>query len=180
MAANDKSTLIGHDPLAWMEHDSGTEQRADSPEAEQTSLAEPVNSNQSIKNEVIDPDSNESTKAEVKPEINSAAEIVQPHSSEETEDVIRLDSISNIQNVSQLHDRLIKQFDQKNAIEIDASDVVSIDASTLQLLIVLKQSAIKNGKEMVIDFPSENFIEAASLLGLSDLLEVEQSAAGFF
>lgn len=93
---------------------------------------------------------------------------------------ITLDATLNIQNVTGLYDQFVKQLETQNVIEIDASSVVSIDTATLQLLTVLKQTGINLQKEIVIDFPSDEFVESAELLGLSELLEVDQAAAGFF
>ena len=99
----------------------------------------------------------------------------------QTEDAkITLDATLNIQNVSKLYEQMRVQLEGKERIEIDASSVSSVDTATLQLLVVLKQTAIKLHKEVIIDFPSDNFIEAADLLGLSEMLEVDQAAAGFF
>ena len=67
-----------------------------------------------------------------------------------------------------------------NKIDIDASAVTTVDTATLQLLLVLKQTAVKMQKQVTIDFPSERFIEAAELLNLAELLNVDQAAAGFF
>nr|WP_305908320.1 STAS domain-containing protein [Methylomarinum sp. Ch1-1]MDP4521142.1 STAS domain-containing protein [Methylomarinum sp. Ch1-1] len=91
-----------------------------------------------------------------------------------------LDSTLTIAHVAALHQDMIARLDSREKIEIDASRVNSIDTAVMQLLIVLKISALKAGKEVVIDFPSENFIEAAELLGLAEMLDVDQAAAGFF
>jgi hypothetical protein len=44
----------------------------------------------------------------------------------------------------------------------------------------LKRTAINLQKEVSIDFPSDKFIEVANLLGLSEMLDVDQAASGFF
>lgn len=93
---------------------------------------------------------------------------------------LTLDATLNIQNVAHLYEQLLGMLENQDIIEIDASEVASIDTSTLQLLVVLKQETIKLQKEMVIDFPSDNFIEAAELLGLAEMLNVDQAASGFF
>ncbi len=96
------------------------------------------------------------------------------------ESKVTLDATLNIQNIANLYEHLLNCLEAQNKIEIDASAVNSIDTSTFQVLIVLKQTAIKLQKEVIIDFPSDKFIEAAELLGLSEMLEVDQAAAGFF
>ncbi len=93
---------------------------------------------------------------------------------------ITLDATLTIQNVSALYEQMQVLLDKQEEIEIDASSVTSVDTSTLQLLVVLKQTAIKLHKKVSIDFPTDNFIEAAELLGLAEMLDVDQAAAGFF
>jgi len=67
-----------------------------------------------------------------------------------------------------------------DSLEIDAANVNSIDTASLQLLVVLKQEALKLSKDIIFDFPSDKFIEAAELLGIDNMLGVDQPAAGFF
>jgi ABC-type transporter Mla MlaB component len=116
--------------------------------------------------------------------VEAPEEIKQTNSSVEQEvkedSKITLDATLTIQNVSALYEQMQVLLDEQEEIEIDASSVTSIDTSTLQLLVVLKQTAIKLHKKMSIDFPSDNFIEAAELLGLAEMLDVDQAAAGFF
>jgi anti-anti-sigma regulatory factor len=97
-----------------------------------------------------------------------------------TESVIQLDSVLNIQNVAYLHERLLNALDNNSRVLLDASAVTVADTASLQLLLILKRTAIKLQKEVVIDFPSDRFIEAADLLGISEMLEVDQAAAGLF
>jgi ABC-type transporter Mla MlaB component len=93
---------------------------------------------------------------------------------------IVLESVQNIQNVSQLYEQALYALQNSEKIDIDASAITSIDTATLQLLLILKRTAIKRQKEVSIDFPSDKFIEVANLLGLSEMLDVDQAASGFF
>jgi len=165
----DDKGLIGFDPLAWMnESDVDKVDDTDETQSKEGVIVEPVNDN----SDVI---SNEDTDNKV---------IVEPSDEPEPETMndskLILDATLNIQNVSHLYEQLAALLETQDKIEIDASDVVSIDTSTLQLLIVLKQTAIKLHKEVLIDFPSDKFIESAELLGLAEMLEVDQAAAGLF
>jgi anti-anti-sigma regulatory factor len=85
---------------------------------------------------------------------------------------IDLDSTLSIQNVVNLHEQLKLSLAMHDEIEINASDVASIDTSTLQLLVSLKKDADKLQKKVSIIYPSPRFIESAHLLGLSDVLDV--------
>ncbi len=89
------------------------------------------------------------------------------------EPIITLEATSTIQNVVKLYEKLKKSYCAYNAIEIDASSVSSIDTATLQLLFALKRDAIKEQKKVVFAAPSQRFIEAAELLGLLELLNVD-------
>jgi len=59
-----------------------------------------------------------------------------------------------------------------DSIEINASDVASIDTATLQLLVALKKDAVKLQKSVIFNSPSPRFIESAKLLGLLEILDV--------
>lgn len=86
---------------------------------------------------------------------------------------IALEATLTIQNVIKLYEKLKKSYSAYNAIEIDASCVSSIDTATLQLLVALKRDAIKEQKKVVFAAPSTRFIEAANLLGLLEILNVD-------
>ena len=159
MAKKEDKSLIAFDPLAWMnDEDEDSEKQAEGVDA-------------------LEKTPNEEVEVEIKPSVEPIAQ----QTENETDDFkITLASTLNIQNVAELYEQFSKGLDSQDIIEIDASEVVSIDTATLQLLIVLKQEAVKLHKEVTIDFPSDKFIEAAELLGLAEMLEVDQAAAGFF
>ncbi|MCK5831305.1 MAG: STAS domain-containing protein [Methylococcales bacterium] len=151
------------DPLAWMNDDVIVEEPEKKLEAIVKVKSE--KGGDDIESELITDDSNELVKQDDKP----------------TEDsMIILDATLTIQNVSALYESLLKRLNTQNIIEIDASSVISIDTSTLQLLSILKQTGIHLQKEVVIDFPSDAFIKSAELLGVSELLEVNNAASGLF
>lgn len=85
---------------------------------------------------------------------------------------IDLDSTLTIQNVVKLHEKLKNLLAAHDEIEINASDVSSIDTATLQLLVSLKKDEVKLQKKVTIIYPSPRFVESAKLLGLLDVLGV--------
>jgi anti-anti-sigma regulatory factor len=89
--------------------------------------------------------------------------------------LIDLDSTLSIQGVVQLHEKLKNSLAINDEIEINASDVSSIDTATLQLLVSLKKDAPKLQKKVTIIYPSPRFVESAKLLGLLDVLGVHDS-----
>ena len=164
MAEKKDKGLISFDPLAWMNDED--EDLEEQPEIEDAS------------GEI----SSEEAELEIETLVDLVDPVVQGTETENNTDdcKVTLAATLNIQNVAELYEQFSKGLDNQDIIEIDASDVVSIDTATLQLLIVLKQEAVKLHKEVAIDFPSDKFIEAAELLGLAEMLEVDQAAAGFF
>lgn len=173
MAEKEEKGLIGFDPLAWMNDEAD-----DSNDSEKQAETETVVENKKQPETV---DISEETHSEEEVETQSLVEPVEQQAKNEADDSkITLAVTLNIQSVTELYEQLLKQLESKDLIEIDASAVVSIDTATLQLLIVLKQEAVKLHKEVIIDFPSDKFIEAAQFLGLAEMLEVDQAAAGFF
>jgi len=152
MAQKDDKELIGFDPLAWM-----NESEAEIPSEENEVVADPSIISETT-NEIV---------SEIEPLHDKDSKLI-------------LDATLNIQNVNHLYEQVLALLEGQDKIEIDASSVTAIDTATLQLLIVLKQSAVKLGKEIVFDFPSDKFIDSAELLGLAEMLEIDQAAAGFF
>lgn len=91
-----------------------------------------------------------------------------------------LDAELKIHNVTTFHQTLCRLLKQIDKIELDASQVISVDTANLQMLVVCRLNALKCGKEVIIAFPSETFIEAAELLGLSEMLGIEKMTASLF
>ena len=185
MAEKDDS-MIGYDPLAWLQESEPAEAEVDAPFPVDIALKQ-----ESGQAEVLATDEEESTQrrmtlveeesfaADIEPGAEASAEFdVMPQANDVRQVV--LEAVQNIQNVAQLHERVLNALDHANKIDIDASAIKTVDTATLQLLLVLKQTAIKMDKQVTIDFPSEKFIEAATLLGLAQMLDVEQAVAGFF
>ncbi|MCQ8105228.1 STAS domain-containing protein [Methylomonas sp. SURF-2] len=197
MAEQDESSMIGYDPLAWLH---------DSPEAENTkSTAVPESRPAPAGAGGVDEEGDASECEDIAARaVEAAQNVVEPDvpvewdeteadltdlalqsapdqgQSAESSGHIALEPVQSIQTVGELHRRLLDMLDSCNKIDIDASAVSQIDTATLQLLLVLKLTAVKQQKEVSIDFPSEKFMEAADLLGLSEMLSVDRAVAGFF
>ncbi|MGR9052305.1 MAG: STAS domain-containing protein [Gammaproteobacteria bacterium] len=155
MASKDRQNLIGFDPLAWI----GDDQEPEKPAVfeDEQPLARPGGA-----------DKREAAAAEAAGDgpVNELA--------------IELDSILSVQTVAELCTQLAAAFPSARSIAIDAAAVEVADTATLQLLVVVQREAVQAGKSFSIDFPSERFIEAARLLGVASLLEVEHPESGLF
>ncbi|MDT4331027.1 STAS domain-containing protein [Methylomonas sp. MED-D] len=157
MADKHEPSLIGYDPLAW--------------------LREPGVAKSSEPSEVLAiPEPKQPVLAEADADgVADSATMSMAHATR-----IALEAVQSIQNVCNLYERLLTALADAEAIEIDASAVSMVDTATLQLLLVLKRTALDAGKQVSFDFPSDRFVEAARLLGVAELLEVDQAYAGFF
>lgn len=150
MATRKENKLMGYDPLAWMDDD---EESPPNQPAQAVSGADPGFTSET--GEITSDISVETDKREVV-----------------VDDKLFLEEKLTIQSVGRLHEQLMAAFDKYNRIEIDASRVSSIDTANLQLLIILKQEAIKLQKDVIINSASERFKEAAGLLGIAEMLGV--------
>ena len=178
MAEQDETSMIGYDPLAWM-HELQAQQTLSGSEDNMVAgnietamdLSSTVSNTQSVNNSASTPEED--------PELLSVAAAETQISSEQAQQIV-LEPVQNIQNVGKLYGLVLQALNQSEKIDIDASCVNMIDTASLQLLLVLKRTAIKQHKQVSIDFPSDKFIDAANLLGLSEMLDVDQAASGFF
>ena len=185
MAASDKKKLIGYDHLAWMGLETGNLVMedvivvAEAVQKQHIVSAGNINgdnadnlSESAVNREFLEADSSEidmSTIADLpEDQILDEAAI-----EDVAEAIINLDATLTIQNVGKLHEKLKKSYSSNNAIEINASQVSSIDTSTLQLLVALKKDAVKQQKEVVFVAPSQRFIKSAELLGLLEILDID-------
>lgn len=186
--------IVGFDPLAWMNDDQVDQQEPsinsenevkDKPEVNVVKEVATENENtEESEVHIVDEVQTETEITEVDlivtADENNEVDVEEPVEAIESNSKIILDATLNIQTVSTLYDQFVEMLDTQKIIEIDASSVESIDTASLQLITVFKQAGIKLQKEISIDFPSDKFIEAAEILGLAELLEVDQAAAGFF
>ena len=186
MATNEENDLIGYDPLAWM--DGNTDQDEDHLITDDLIGNADENPILNITEEdelVIDIVGDESISALIEEMADDYSPdaidmvmqeaIVEDLVSEETQgSLIDLDATLTIQNVGKLHEKLKNSLAIHDEIEINASDVSSIDTATLQLLVSLKKDAVKLQKKVTIIYPSPRFVESAHLLGLLDVLDVHE------
>ncbi|MGZ4976461.1 MAG: STAS domain-containing protein [Methylobacter sp.] len=196
MATNEENNLIGYDPLAWMDSDTDINE-------EHLVIDDLVGDNDEIAtlditkeddDTVIDKTEEESpsealieeaadasielddTLAEEAMSDSIAAAVADDLVLEKTEDSsIDLDSTLTIQNVVKLHEKLKNLLAMHDEIEINASNVSSIDTATLQLLVSLKKESIKLQKKVTIIYPSPRFVESAQLLGLLAILDIHDA-----
>ncbi|MFU8787582.1 MAG: STAS domain-containing protein [Methylobacter sp.] len=183
MATSEENDLIGYDPLAWMEGSAGNNEDSISDDASQAEEPQLIDDEAGMADEAGDDwgdtdwGGNEQDVAiedegdgAIVDEVVAEVSVVE----EETEgSQIDLDATLTIQNVVSLHEKLKQILAAHDEIEINASDVASIDTATLQLLVSLKKDAVKLKKAVSIIYPSPRFVESARLLGLLEVLDVD-------
>ncbi len=91
---------------------------------------------------------------------------------EDLGDTLKLNSVLNIESVGALHSRFVEILQQRDSFEIDASNVESVDTTTLQLLIALLKETNASNQQYRISNASEQFMDSARMLGVVDLLGV--------
>jgi ABC-type transporter Mla MlaB component len=88
--------------------------------------------------------------------------------------IVRLNSDATIKSIEELYQQLKRVVDFHDVIEINAVEVTTIDTATLQLLVSLKKEEKRLNKTIHILSPSSRFLESARLLGLSNVLELDE------
>ncbi len=171
MATSEENNLIGYDPLAWMDGETDESTILSITKEDELVIDKIEDENASALIAEMADDSSMDVDGIVTREAAADASV-----SEEAEDsLIDLDATLTIQNVVKLHEKLKNSLAMHDEIEINASDVSSIDTATLQLLVSLKKDAVKLQKKVTIIYPSPRFVESAQLLGLLDVLDVHDA-----
>lgn len=85
----------------------------------------------------------------------------------------QLEKFSDISKAESLHEKLESYLNDGVSVTIDASQVERIDTSSMQVLLSLFSSMEKQHMQASINNPSETFIKAASLLGVSEFLRLK-------
>lgn len=200
MATSEENDLIGYDPLAWIEGNADKNEATidnqnwdgdNNPEDIEMSGADDYTSDLMANFEqsadlsaLSDSEGNITAEDEIgmdemPVESDIVAEEVVADDLAPAESLagsqVDLDATLTIQNVGKLHETLKDVFAIHDQIEINASDVSSVDTATLQLLVSLKKEAVKLQKQVTIIYPSPRFVESARLLGLTDVLDVHDA-----
>ena len=88
--------------------------------------------------------------------------------------IVRLNSDATIKGIEELYQQFKRALDFHDIIEVNAVEVTTIDTATLQLLVSLKNEEKRLKKTIHILSPSSRFLESARLLGLSNVLELDE------
>lgn len=87
--------------------------------------------------------------------------------------VIQLSETSGIADIDELF-KTLKPVLEKNApVTMDASNITSIDTTSMQLLLSFSQKMQINGNKVKWQKPSEEFCRAAKLIGIESHLGLD-------
>ncbi|PCJ50000.1 MAG: hypothetical protein COA74_04215 [Gammaproteobacteria bacterium] len=85
----------------------------------------------------------------------------------------------DISEAESLRERMNKALEKDaEAYDIKADKVTRADSAGLQLLLSFSGAVSKLGKEMKITHPSDEFLAAAELLGVTELLDTRKVNSG--
>lgn len=90
------------------------------------------------------------------------------------EPLVELGTEASLKTLAVLYETFKRVLAVHDVIEINASDITTIDTATFQLLVSLKKDAPRLNKTINIIYPSERFIESAKLLDLLTILEITE------
>jgi len=210
MAEQDERSMIGYDPLAWLQESKAAEvtepltqlttapdESASVQQHADVDFTDPEASSSDTEDEFPEQDEKPITSfegksleenraydlsdlADAESDVSLHDQVADAESALLSAGQLTLSASQTIQNVVELHEQLQRLLEGSSKIDIDASAVTQIDTATMQLLLVLKLTATNLQKEINIDFPSDRFLEAANLLGVAEMLSVDQAASGFF
>lgn len=167
--ANPAKSLIGIDPLAWLD-ESALNSTADneievlSDGEEQVEKEQPDNLGSLNETEAV----HESTDRAIERECVANEQ----NCNEPNQGNLLLNNVMKLESVRDLFAKLKNRFAQSNVVEIDAHQVEVADTAGLQLLSVFAREAAKQGINVSIKQPSESFMNSAKILGLDELIEL--------
>ena len=149
MAKKTKS-MIGHDPLAWLKDDTEeekiVEEAISTPEPEKKATKKSKSKSQPVETEA-----------------------------DNDEKVFEFKSIQDISVVAGLHEQLKKLFSHKKVI-MDVSNIERIDTASLQVLYAFIEEVKVNDVEIAWRSPSEAMITSVRLLGMEEVLQLDNVA----
>lgn len=92
--------------------------------------------------------------------------------SEETEGVIQLGRVEGIDTAEELLLKLRTAADDHGDVQIDGSAVISLDSTTLQMLVAFMREMLQEGAQVQWTGASAKLKKAAAQLGLTDELHL--------
>lgn len=86
---------------------------------------------------------------------------------------IELGAQCRISDVAELHSRIMSANEVHEVLEIDCSEIASIDAAAIQCCLAIQKSASNDERRISFVSLSPTFLDALSALGLEEEMGVE-------
>jgi len=89
--------------------------------------------------------------------------------------VIECGEALGIADVGDLYAKLLTELAEGHTIRFDVSKIERIDAAALQMIYAYSKEAVKQGQALSWVSPSEAFMRSVNLLGLAELMNIEDN-----
>ncbi len=166
-----KKSLIGIDPLAWMneeniENDEVSVATEEATEADQTiEIGTEIVDN--IADEKMIEDVAEIAESEIIDQETKEEEVIDMEMKQE-DGSYKLEGPISIADVAELHVQFKNYLAEGNDLEIDCSEVEGVDAAALQLLMAFINEAEKQDNKLIWKEPSDSLQATVLMMGLKD------------
>ncbi len=154
--SDNKSQVLGDDPLAWLNAGSSTDKKTDKKKASKKKVAKKAKPGKASSKK--DAPKKETKAKKLKADLDNVS------------DQFVLESSLVINKASDVYETLKKFSENKQSVEIDASKVENIDSAILQLLVAFSLDLKKNDIKLSWHEPTEGLKEKATILGLTESL----------
>ncbi len=91
-------------------------------------------------------------------------------------EIIHLNKTSDISDVNELFKVLKPVLEKDTSVTLDASNITSIDTTSMQLLLSFSQKMQLNGNKVKWQKPSDAFCRAAKLIGIESHLGLDTAS----
>ena len=170
--SDNKSQVLGDDPLAWLSAGSDTAKKS----GKKSDKKKSVTKKTAVKKTSAKTKTKTKTKASKQAEPDKQVEADKPKSNQGKKlNQLVLESSMVINKAGDFYESLKKLDTSGQAIEIDASKVEIIDSAILQLLFAFALSLKEKNIKLSWKEPTENLLNKASILGLTEKLELSSS-----
>lgn len=112
------------------------------------------------------------------PAVEAAAPVADAMDQADHGPTVSLASNHTIKDAAALQDSLLQVFDEPGAVAVDAKSVERIDTAVMQLLCAFVRDRAARGHAVSFSRPTQAFLDAAQLLGVSTLLALPAVDAG--
>jgi len=164
MSKKKSTSMIGHDPLAWINEPEDKADAQNNSQAEQGS--------EQVVEEVVKKEIEETVEETVEKEVTTIEDVVD---TAVVHEVVVLQGDLTIQYVQDLHQQLDLALQVSGDIQLDASAVGRVDTAGVQLLYAFAKRVKASGHRLIWLQGAASLQEVATTLGMADAFQFEAS-----